>query len=70
MPSGVSATAAPLLAAAGIALVVAAGLVLLLREPRLARLGARYGGTTRRVEPDPDREAWDALDAGRDPTDP
>lgn len=69
-PTDVTATAAPLLAAAGVALLVAAGLVLLVAEPRLARLGARYGGATRRVEADPDRAAWDALDAGRDPTDP
>jgi uncharacterized membrane protein (TIGR02234 family) len=70
VPPQVTATPAPLLAAAGVLLLAAAGAVLLVREGRLARLGARYARSgARRAEPDPDRAAWDALDAGRDPTD-
>jgi hypothetical protein len=39
--------------------------VVLLAERRLSRFGAR---DTRRPAADPDRAAWDALDAGHDPT--
>lgn len=70
-PIEVAATAAPLLAGAGVLLLATAGLVTALREPLLARFGARYATAgARRAELDPDRAAWDALDAGRDPTDP
>lgn len=62
-------TAAPLLAVLGGALVGAAGLVVLLRERSLPRLGARYAAPGARPAPsDPDRAAWQDLDAGRDPT--
>jgi hypothetical protein len=62
-------TAAPLLAVAGSAVLLAVGVLVLLREPRLPRFGARYAAPgDRRVELDPDRAAWQALDAGRDPT--
>lgn len=62
-------TAAPLLAVAGGLLLVAVGVVVVLREPRLSRLGARYAAPGKRpVEIDPDRAAWQDLDAGRDPT--
>jgi uncharacterized membrane protein (TIGR02234 family) len=62
-------TPAPLLAVAGGVVLLVVGVLVVLREPRLSRLGARYaapGG--RRVEVDPDRAAWQDLDAGRDPT--
>jgi len=54
------------------ALLAAAGAPALLAERRLPRLGARYAapGTRRPPPSDPDRAAWQDLDAGRDPTDP
>lgn len=62
-------TAAPLLGVAGGVLLLATGVVVLVREPRLPRFGARYAAPgQRRVEVDPDRAAWQDLDAGRDPT--
>lgn len=78
-PSGVSVdelryqptdvTAAPLLVIVGAAVLLAVGLLVLLRERRLPRLGARYAAPgERRVERDPDRAAWQDLDEGRDPT--
>jgi uncharacterized membrane protein (TIGR02234 family) len=62
-------TAAPLLVVVGaVALLVVGGLVAA-RERRLPRLGARYAAPgERRPERDPDRAAWQELDAGRDPT--
>ncbi|GAA5119749.1 Trp biosynthesis-associated membrane protein [Pseudonocardia adelaidensis] len=69
VPPGSAATGAPLLAIAGALVLLGLGIVVLVRERRLPRLGARYaapGG--RRVERDPDRAAWDELDEGRDPT--
>lgn len=80
LPVGVAGTAAPLLAGVGVLLLAAAGVLLGVRERGLARLGARYaaarpGGTDPGAEhrpapreADPDRSAWEALDAGRDPT--
>jgi uncharacterized membrane protein (TIGR02234 family) len=62
-------TAAPLLAVAGAVALLAVGLLVLLRERRLPRLGARYAAPgERRAERDPDRAAWQDLDEGRDPT--
>jgi hypothetical protein len=62
-------TIAPLLSVAGAALLLAIGLFVLLGEPRLAYLGARYGAARRHTGGlDPDRVAWHELDAGRDPT--
>jgi uncharacterized membrane protein (TIGR02234 family) len=62
-------TPAPLLAVAGGLVLVGVGVYVLLREPRLPRLGARYAAPgARAVEVDPDRAAWQDLDAGRDPT--
>jgi uncharacterized membrane protein (TIGR02234 family) len=62
-------TAAPLLAVAGGVVLLAVGLLAALREKRLPRFGARYANPAqRRVDPDPDRAAWQALDAGVDPT--
>jgi uncharacterized membrane protein (TIGR02234 family) len=64
-------TAAPLLAALGGLLLVAAGLVVVLSQRRLPRLGARYTPPGDRSPPtDPDRAAWQDLDEGRDPTAP
>lgn len=69
-------TPAPLLAVLGGLLLVAVGVVVLVHERRLPGLGARYaagrvgGGGARPAPADPDRAAWQDLDAGRDPTDP
>ena len=72
LPGGARAvelTAAPLLAAAAAVVLVAVGLAVAAREPRLPRLGARYSATARsRAGQDPDRRAWQDLDDGRDPT--
>jgi uncharacterized membrane protein (TIGR02234 family) len=63
------ATGAPLLAIAGAVVLLAVGIVVLVRERRLPRLGARYAAPGERpVERDPDRAAWQELDEGRDPT--
>ena len=60
---------APLLAVAGGAVLLAVGALAALREPRLPRFGARYAAAgDRRAPRDPDRAAWEALDAGEDPT--
>jgi hypothetical protein len=61
-------TAGPALAVPGAVVMLAVGVFVLVREPRLARLGARYAAPGDRVEQDPDRAAWTALDEGRDPT--
>jgi uncharacterized membrane protein (TIGR02234 family) len=62
-------TGAPMLAVAGAVLLLAVGIVVLVRERRLPRLGTRYAAPgERRVELDPDRAAWQDLDEGRDPT--
>ena len=58
----------PLPAALGALALVAAGVVLVVAEPRLARFGSRYSGGPAPEATDPDRAAWEALDAGRDPT--
>ena len=61
-----AALGATALVVGGIALLGTGGLVAV-REPVLARFGARYA---RAGAPpaDPDRAAWEALDEGRDPT--
>ncbi|GEL23242.1 hypothetical protein PSU4_21960 [Pseudonocardia sulfidoxydans NBRC 16205] len=67
----VSGAAAPVLTLAGAVLVGAAGVLLALRENGMPRLGARYDAPTAQRRPrqtDPDRTAWEDLDAGRDPT--
>jgi uncharacterized membrane protein (TIGR02234 family) len=62
-------TAAPWLAVLGGVLLLVVGLLVLVRERRLPRLGARYAAPGARPAPtDPDRAAWQDLDAGRDPT--
>jgi hypothetical protein len=41
----------------------------LIREPQLRRLGARYAAAgSPAAHADPDRAAWAALDEGHDPT--
>lgn len=68
-PGSIVATAAPLVTLTGAVAVLAVGVFVLLREPRLRRLGARYGAVReQRADLDPDRAAWQDLDAGRDPT--
>jgi len=68
-PSAVRSGAGPAVATGGLLLLVAAGVVLAGGEARLPRLAARYAGApSRRAEPDPQRAAWDTLDAGGDPT--
>jgi hypothetical protein len=67
--TGFAAGTGAVVALAGGVVLLAAGLFVLVREPRLARLGARYAAPgDRRVTADPDRAAWEALDEGRDPT--
>ncbi|MHA6630221.1 Trp biosynthesis-associated membrane protein [Pseudonocardia sichuanensis] len=62
-------TPAPLLPAAGGLLLLGVGALVTVRERSLPRLGARYAAPgERRVAQDPDRAAWQALDAGQDPT--
>jgi uncharacterized membrane protein (TIGR02234 family) len=68
----------PWVAALGVVLMVAVGIVLLAGERRLHRFGSRFARgpaappaarPDRVPAPEPDRSAWDALTAGRDPTD-
>ena len=67
--AGATVRTGPLLAVGGGLLLAVVGGVVALREPRLARLGARYAAAgSRSAPPDPDRAAWAALDEGRDPT--
>ncbi len=72
----------PWTAALGAVVLVAAGVVLIAGERRLHGFGSRFARTPagrpgpapagdrpgRVPEPEPDRAAWDALTAGRDPT--
>lgn len=58
--------AGPWIALAGAVALAAAGGFVAFAEPRLARFGARYA--RRPADVDPDRAAWQELDAGRDPT--
>jgi hypothetical protein len=68
-PPDLAISPAPLLAVAGGVVLLAVAVLVVLREPRLSRLGARYAAPAKRpVEVDPDRAAWQDLDAGRDPT--
>ncbi|MFP5020499.1 Trp biosynthesis-associated membrane protein [Pseudonocardia phyllosphaerae] len=67
----VAGTAAPWLAVAGAVVAFAAAVLLVVREPRLPKLGSRYDAPGARKETapaDPDRAAWESLDAGGDPT--
>ena len=65
-------TARALVVVAG-AVLLAVGVLLLLRAGRMPRLGARFSAPTTRLGPGAgrsrgSRELWDALDAGSDPT--
>jgi hypothetical protein len=60
--------AGPVPAALGATLLLAAGVALVVADRRLPRLGTRYSARPAREPTDPDRAAWDALDAGLDPT--
>ena len=64
----VTTTAAPLLAIAGGLVVAAGGVVLAVGEKRLPRMGARYSAPGAARPVDPERAAWDELNAGVDPT--
>ncbi|MEK6439745.1 Trp biosynthesis-associated membrane protein [Pseudonocardia sp. T1-2H] len=65
----VAQNAAPWLGVLGGLLVLAAGLVLVVADRSLPRMGARYAAPGAEMSVvDPDRAAWDALDEGRDPT--
>lgn len=65
----VTASPAPLLAVAGAVVLLAVGLAIAVAEPTLPRLGAAYAAPgARRPPADPDRDAWNALDEGYDPT--
>ncbi len=66
----VEVTPAPLLAVLGGLLLLVVGVVALLRERGLSRFGSRYAAAGSRPPADPDRSAWQDLDAGLDPTDP
>lgn len=71
-PSGyptVTVIAAHLLAFVAALAVVVAGAVLARSGHRMPRLGAKYRAPSQaRQVSDPDRELWQALDAGTDPT--
>jgi uncharacterized membrane protein (TIGR02234 family) len=61
--------AGPLLMSVAGAVLVVAGLLVMLRSHRMPTMGARYSAPgARRVSPDPDKRMWDALDEGEDPT--
>ncbi|MDQ4116789.1 MAG: Trp biosynthesis-associated membrane protein, partial [Actinomycetota bacterium] len=67
--SAVSTAAGPWTAVGAAMLAVAAGVLLVVRERRMARLGARYAAPGSAAAPsDPDRAAWEQLDDGGDPT--
>ncbi len=61
----------PVLVLLAAALLLAAGLWVLVAAHRMAGMGARYDapGSAARVDSDPDKRFWDALDSGEDPTD-
>lgn len=74
-PEGAGAVVAtpwPWLAVVGGVVGLAAAVLLVWREPRMPRLGARYSAPGAQKdeaeETDPDRAAWERLDAGGDPT--
>ena len=65
---GAPAAAGPLLGLSGLALLLAAGLIVLVGGARMPALGARYDTGSNARAADPDREVWEALDSGSDPT--
>ncbi|MGP4020228.1 Trp biosynthesis-associated membrane protein [Saccharopolyspora sp. 5N708] len=60
----------PLLMTAGAVLLLVAGLLVVFRAGRMPAMGAKYSapGTAKPKSHDPDRQLWNELDAGRDPT--
>jgi len=74
-PAGLELTAWPAVAVAGGLLLVAAGLLVAVRGRRWAALGRRYEAPGAAGPPEPEttgpvaeRELWEALDRGEDPT--
>jgi uncharacterized membrane protein (TIGR02234 family) len=61
----------PLLMTAGALLLFVAGVLVAFRAGRMPAMGSRYSapGTEKQTSRDPDRQMWNDLDAGRDPTD-
>uniref|UniRef100_UPI0015F109BD Trp biosynthesis-associated membrane protein n=1 Tax=Pseudonocardia pini TaxID=2758030 RepID=UPI0015F109BD len=64
----VTTTAAPLLAVLGGLLVALGGVLLVVADRRLPRMGAKYDAPGAARPVDPERTAWDELDSGVDPT--
>ncbi|RCW43215.1 putative membrane protein (TIGR02234 family) [Halopolyspora algeriensis] len=64
--------AGALLTTLGAVLLLAAGLLIVVRARSMPAMGAKYSApaTAKRESRDPDRRLWEALDAGEDPTDP
>lgn len=62
--------AGPATAAAGVVLLAAAGLVLIWSGHRMPRMGRRYRAPVPRTDELQDRELWERIDAGEDPTAP
>lgn len=62
--------AGPATAAAGAVLLAAAGLVLIRSGHRMPRMGRRYRAPVPRTGELEDRELWERIDAGEDPTAP
>lgn len=62
--------AGPVLMSLAAALLVAAGVLVLVRAARMPGMGAKYSapGAAKRKPSDPDKLLWDALDEGTDPT--
>lgn len=63
--------AGPLLMLLGALLLVVAGVLTVLRAGRMPAMGAKYsapGAAKERPSHDADRQLWNELDAGRDPT--
>ncbi|TWG08715.1 Trp biosynthesis-associated membrane protein [Saccharopolyspora dendranthemae] len=63
--------AGPALMALGAVLLLIAGVLVVVRAGRMPAMGARYsapGAAKEQQSQDPDRQWWNELDAGRDPT--
>ncbi|MBE9374205.1 Trp biosynthesis-associated membrane protein [Saccharopolyspora sp. HNM0983] len=60
----------PLLMSAGAVALVAAGLLVVVAAGRMPAMGAKYSapGAQKKVSHDPDRQMWEDLSEGRDPT--
>ncbi|MEV0703483.1 Trp biosynthesis-associated membrane protein [Saccharopolyspora sp. NPDC050389] len=61
----------PLLMTAAALLLFVCGVLVALRAGRMPAMGAKYSapGAEKQKSHDPDRQMWNDLDAGRDPTD-